>query len=133
MSDHLLNAEVVEQLADALADRLDARRIEREGWVTAEVVSHHLNVEVGFVYEHAGMLGGVRLGEGSKGRLRFRLADVDAALSCVATRGTPDAQTGAVKPRPPRRRRTSLGTNPPLLPIHGSPGAGRERRRGRAT
>ena len=119
MSDRLVDVEVVEQLTDAIVARLDALQMEREGWVTADAVARHLSVEREWVYDHAGMLGGVRLGQGAKGRLRFRLVNVDAAVACVPDRVSPGGQTPAVKPKPPRRRRPPLGTSPPLLPIRG--------------
>ena len=111
--------ETVELLADALADRLDARALAREGWVIPQVVAEHLGVEVSYVYQHAWKLGAVRLGDGPKARLRFRLREVDAALTCVPGRGTGEAESGAVEPKAPRRRRRPMGTSPPLLPIHG--------------
>ena len=112
----ILDRETVELLADELAARLDEREAARSGWVSAEAVARHLSVEVSYVYAHASKLGAVRLGEGPKARLRFRLADVDA---CRRSRSTREPGIGAVEPKPPRRRRRSMGTTPPLLPIRG--------------
>lgn len=45
---------------------------------TAEVAAH-LNVAHGWVREHAGELGAIRLGSTSRGELRFDPAEVNAA------------------------------------------------------
>jgi hypothetical protein len=85
-------------------------------WVAAAAVAKHLGVDVSYVYEHAGVLGARRLGNGPKARLRFRLDLVDSAL-IPARRGAESAgQPPRSNPRP--RRASSRGTT--LLPIRAS-------------
>lgn len=80
--------------------------------VTASELAAILNVDRGWVYEHATELGAVRLGEGDRPRLRF---DVDRALA-ARTQHSAEAkrQPEAAKPR----RRAPRGSAE-LLPIHG--------------
>ena len=118
-----LDAETITLLAAELAERLEARRVEREGWVSADVVARHLGTDRDYVYEHAAELGGVRLGEGPKARLRFRLAVVDQALaSCSAGRKSPGPSGRMVEPKRHSRRRPRSGTSVPLLPIRDQEG-----------
>ena len=74
--------------ADALADRLALRvaellrRPEPAGeLVDAQTLAGLLGVERSYVYAHAAELGAVRLGGGSKPRLRF---DLEAAREAMA-------------------------------------------------
>ncbi len=60
------------------------------------------------MYEHAAELGGRRLGEGPKARLRFRPEDVDRVVTCCTGRGSDQAASGVLKPKPTRRRGRSL-------------------------
>jgi hypothetical protein len=86
--------------------------------VTVSELASWLQVEPSYVYEHADELGAMRLGSGPKARLRFDLEDVKRRISCEAGRESvrPDAASQAVSRR---RRRRSLGTTVPLLPIRG--------------
>jgi hypothetical protein len=107
--------------AVAVADELERRGALRAGWVTAEVVATHLDVERDYVYEHAVEFGARRLGEGPRARLRFRLDLVDAALEANACPGgrastASDPQSGAGSRR---RRRRALGSGTELLPVRG--------------
>jgi predicted DNA-binding transcriptional regulator AlpA len=91
----------------------------REGLVDAATVAEYLGVERSWVYEHADELGARRLGFGPRARLRFSLADVDAALTgCTSGRGSnvPEAASPAGSRR---RRRSATGTSGDLLPIRG--------------
>jgi hypothetical protein len=77
-----------------------------------------LQVEPSFIYSHAAELGAMRLGTGPRARLRFDLEDVKRRISCQTGRESvePDAASQAASRR---RRRRSMGTNVPLLPIRG--------------
>jgi len=80
-----------------------------------------LNVDRGYVYEHATELGAVRLGTGPKARLRFDFNDVKRRLSptsCSVGRESGPAEAAQQAPSGTRRRRR-LGTNVELLPIRG--------------
>jgi len=80
-----------------------------------------LNVDRGYVYEHASELGALRLGTGPKARLRFDLEDVRRRLSttsCSVGRESGAAEAAQQAPSRTRRRRR-LGTNVELLPIRG--------------
>lgn len=109
-------------LADAVARRvieLLGRRQAVPSWLTANEVAQVLAVDPAYVYENAARLGGRRLGDGPKARLRFRLEDVEAALPCVASRGAEKLATGTVKPKRRLHHAARLGTEAPLLPIRG--------------
>lgn len=116
-------------LVEAIASRVAAMLAERERpgrWLDPEGVAAVLNVERSFVYEHAVRLGGRRLGDGPRARLRFRLEDVEAAFPCSPRRGSEVAESGTVEREPPRRRKPRAGTGAPLVPIRGENGrAGR--------
>jgi hypothetical protein len=91
-------------------------------WMTADDVAQLLAVERNYVYDHAAALGGRRLGDGPRARLRFRLEDVEAALPCLPRRGADQPATRMSKPNTRHRRNHRLGTEPPLLPIRGMRG-----------
>lgn len=111
--------ELVEAVAVRVAELLDERSTPAP-WLDADAVARLLNVDRSFVYEHAAELGARRLGEGPKARLRFRLEDVEAAIPCVAGRGSQAAASRTAEPKRAARRRARSGTGAPLLPIRGS-------------
>ena len=77
----------------------------------AERVAELLKVDVSWVYEHKGMLGAVRLGEG-RGALRFEASKVLAYLRDRRV----DGSGRRVRPRSgPRRRRSRNDVE--LLPL----------------
>jgi len=91
------------------------------GLVDAQGLADYLGVTRAYVYEHAPELGARRLGSGPRARLRFSLADVDAALSsCSMSRGSEPPASRAAGPIRRRRRTADLGTSVELLPIRGS-------------
>jgi hypothetical protein len=89
--------------------------------VDAEVVASALGVSRECVYTHAKELGGHRIGNGPRGRLRF---DLDQALAAWTSRsGSNRSQptpSPATKPNTRRRARQRMGSDAPLLPIKGS-------------
>jgi hypothetical protein len=79
--------------------------------VDAATVARRLNVSRAWVYDNAGRLGAIRLGDGPRARLRFDLMTVCSALA--TTRPQP---LGAERRRShPRKPASSV----PLLPIRG--------------
>lgn len=129
-----LAAHHIEAIAQRVAELLDERRLAsamapdpamEEVLLDAAALARLLGVSRGFVYDHAQELGGRRLGEGSKPRLRF---DVDRAREWLtarsATVGSEDRDRAPVA-RSSRRRSGRSGTGTSLLPIHSSGGARR--------
>jgi predicted DNA-binding transcriptional regulator AlpA len=114
--------ELLDLLADRLADRL-ASRLElaikpRETLINATEVAHMVGRKRSWVYEHAGDLGAVHLGPGSRPRLGFYPARVHEYLKSVANPGPILLPT----PAPPRRRRPRPGytaSGAPLLAVRG--------------
>ena len=108
-------------LAEAVARRVVELLQQRQtvSWLTADEVAALLNVERSYVYEQAAKLGGRRLGDGPRARLRFRLEDVEAALPCLPSRGSEERVTRSTKPKQRRQRTTRLGTGAALLPVRG--------------
>jgi hypothetical protein len=89
--------------------------------VDAATVAHALGVTRGCVYDHAAELGGERIGNGPRGRLRF---DLDQALATWTSRSSskeshqpksPTATSGSAS-----HQRRGLGSSAELLPIKGS-------------
>jgi hypothetical protein len=86
----------------------------------AAAIAAFLNVDVGFVYEHAAELGARRLGSGPRARLRFDLTDVRKWLdACSHGRCAVEASSDVVKPIQRRRAKPISGTEAVLLPIRG--------------
>jgi hypothetical protein len=106
---------------------VDAATLAAELGVARSFVYEHadtLGVARSFVYEHADTLGVVKLGNGSRPRLRF---DVDRAREALA--GLPAGSAGrrsavgespANRPETSMRRRRPSGTSADLLPIRGA-------------
>jgi hypothetical protein len=122
----VIDVVTMEALADLIVEKLDERERSRQSWVTADVVASHLSVDIGYVYEHATELGAVRLGDGPKARLRFRLDLVDEAVggttACPAVRASNVPGSGTVEAKRRRRRPRLSGTGVPLLPVSGREG-----------
>jgi hypothetical protein len=94
----------IEAVATRVADLLKAQRPNDE-LVDAAAIARRFGVSRDFVYRHADELGGVRLGDGPRARLRFDPAKVGRAL-----RGSPEKPIPTTRRRAPRR-------SPSLLPI----------------
>lgn len=97
-----LTDEQIEILAEQVADLLDRRRAGAP-LVDATRVAEALGVSRDYVYEHAGELGGRKVGAGDRPRWRFDLDQARAARPVPAS------------PRRTRRRREHAAG---LLPIH---------------
>lgn len=81
--------------------------------IDAAEVARRFGVSRGYVYDNATRLGAIRLGNGSRARLRFDPAVVAEALA--RTEGV----SGAIPPRTPARPRRAAGAATNLLPIGG--------------
>lgn len=103
------------ELARLIADELRQPQATPK-LVDAKTLAAELGVTSAFVYEHAGELGAIRLGNGPRARLRF---DVDEARESIAAR-TPTPDLSEPRPRGSRRPRAASGGGIPLLPIKGS-------------
>lgn len=109
----------LELLAALIAERLRADRPAE--MVDAAELAKRLGRSREFVYDHVEALGGVRVGDGPRPRLLFPWpTPLDRAggrsSSETSQAPQPPASTGVR----PRRKRSSLGTRAPLLPIAGS-------------
>jgi hypothetical protein len=112
-------AELVDLIADAVADRVVACLAERpppaaavtpaSGRIDTKTLARELGVSPSFVYEHADELGAERLGPGRRARLRFDLEGARAAMARARSRRSEvDAEPGSIPqaaPPPPRKRR----------------------------
>jgi hypothetical protein len=89
--------------------------------VDAATLANHLGVTRGFIYEHADHLGGVRLGNGPRPRLRF---DLTRALEAWNARSTSErsqpTRTPAAPGSTPAPRRARTGRRATGLPEPGS-------------
>jgi hypothetical protein len=112
-----LAADQLAALAEMVAERLSAGAgaaavsaaagpADGAGLVSAGVLAVALGCSRAFVYEHADALGAVRLGDGSRARLRFDPEAARAALSRYSSERSqgpiPNAGAGS-KPVPARR------------------------------
>jgi hypothetical protein len=110
-------------LADTIAERVTERLIaapQRVRLVDAAALAQTLGISRDCVYSHAAELGGKRIGDGPRGRLRF---DLDRALSawsaCSTSKESQAPQTPVAAGGSSRRRRQRLGSSLELLPIRG--------------
>jgi hypothetical protein len=114
---------LIERLAPLLTERL-AERLgsptpeQHEGLVDASEIARRTGRSRWWVYEHAGELGAIRLGPGSRPRLGFWPSRVDEYLQAAAHLRQPIPAPRRARPQRRRRsRRTSTGVE--LLPIEG--------------
>lgn len=132
--DHLLTPRerlLVDTIAERVAEVLRSGAV-RVRLVDATTLADALGVSRDCVYAHASELGGERIGNGPRGRLRF---DLDRALAAWTSRFESER---SVQREPPaqteissRRRSSRMGSDPKLLPIRGGvnlPHANPERR-----
>jgi hypothetical protein len=113
--------DTLDRLADQIADRLAVRLTglmpaQPERLVDAAEIARMCSKTRSWVYEHAGELGAIRLGNGSRPRLGFSPARVAAQLEKVSepeqVRPPERAQR---RRRAPRANRTATGA--PLLHV----------------
>jgi hypothetical protein len=101
--DHVLDrfAEIVaDRVAERLAPLLSASTVgQPEGLVDAHEIARRTGRSRWWVYEHAGELGAVRLGAGSRPRLGFWPARVEAYLKTAADLRAPVPQPSRARPK----------------------------------
>jgi hypothetical protein len=100
-----LDAEDIEAIAHRVAQLVSAQP-SGVVYVDARGLAERLGVERSWVYAHARELGGVRLGEGPRARLRFDIELVRGMLGGVAPA---PVEGGGVVSRSAARRRRSRG------------------------
>jgi hypothetical protein len=88
--------------------------------VDAATLAVELGVDRSWVYAHRDELGAVRLGVGSKPRLRFDPVAARAVLARHDRRGLHEPKTLVPAGSARRGRRRQPGSDPELLPIRGS-------------
>ncbi len=115
-----LTPEAIEQIAQRVAAILLERRARPSGHprsaglLDAAELARHLGVTRTWVYEHASKLGAMRLGDGTKARLRF---DLDVATAAFDQPGRKGNRLSSSTPRPPGRRPAPTPATTSLLPI----------------
>jgi len=108
-----LSNEAIERIAQRVAQLLEERSgVIRGGLVDAGELARQLGVTRAWVYQHAGELGGVRIGSGPRARLRFDVRGAKQALGAGER----------FRPGPPRTAKAGqsgsmAGRSAPLLPI----------------
>jgi hypothetical protein len=105
-----LDRAYVEAVAHRVAEliRDDAREAAARRLVDAATLAAELGVERSWVYEHADELHPVRLGNGSKPRLRF---DVLAVRTALAAQNLAESRSGGIfEPGRRSRRRARQGS-----------------------
>lgn len=119
-----LEHEQLIQLADLVAERLAARlgglmagESDAEVLVDAAEIARRFGKTRSWVYDHAGQLGAVKMGSGTRPRLGFSPARAAAGLNELSARRDVQPAAGPTpsRRRAPRAERTAAGA--PLLPI----------------
>jgi hypothetical protein len=111
---------LAELVAGRLVELLHDRPTGPEPLIDAAEVARRFGVTRSWVYDHAGPLGAVRLGNGPRARLRFDPGAVALALKRADEPMDPPPPRRRVR----RRRQPQPGSTPsgvPLLPIRGDP------------
>jgi hypothetical protein len=114
-----LTPHAIEQIAQRVAQLLHERGEtgpQPARLLDATQLAMHLGVTRTWVYEHAHQLGAIRLGAGTKARLRFDLDTATTAIERLHDKPPTDT-TASDAPRRERPRRRQQATIP-LLPIH---------------
>lgn len=110
----------LEQLLLAVAGAGEAPRL-----LTVAEVAAVLNVEAGWVYDHAASLGAFRLGSGSRAPIRFEARTVAARVRALAEGASFDPQELQPDVRPRRIRKKRVARPAGLLPVRPRLGEGR--------
>jgi hypothetical protein len=114
--ERLLANAIAERLAELLQPKPTSGRL-----IDAATLAKTLGVSRDCVYAHSQELGGQRIGNGPRGRLRF---DLNTALAAWTYRSSSKKSHTPKSPVPmgdwAGRRRQRLGSGPELLPIRGA-------------
>ena len=97
----------IDAVAEHLAELATSTSAPAVGLIDARELAQLLGVARDWVYANADRLGGVRLGDGPRARLRF---DADRAREALAARsgGVPPLSTAPPRPRRGRPRRSAV-------------------------
>jgi hypothetical protein len=111
------DVEEIEAVSEHIAELVASAR-PKVGLIDARELAKELGVARDWVYANAGRLGGVRLGNGPRARLRF---DVELARQALAASGT-GAQPPSNRAAPRRRGRPRREVAPGVPLIQGRSG-----------
>jgi hypothetical protein len=112
-----LDAETIEAIARRVVELLEQRGLHTRKLVDAAELARRFGIDRSWVYSHAIELGAVKLGDGTKPRLRFD-PEIAARVLWRVGEGSaadPPARSGERAGQPPRRG----GGEVRLLPIRG--------------
>ena len=114
--EELLDDAFVQRLATRIAEHLNQRdsTLGEAELLDAHAVARLLGCNRAFVYEHQVELGAVKLGRGSRARLRF---EAERVKEFMVRQGEPRPSVAPPTRRPARRRRPTGKVE--LLPIKG--------------
>jgi len=120
-----LTPHAIEQIAQRVAQLLREHHDTQAAPTTGQLLdatqlARHLGVTRTWVYEHAHQLGAIRLGTGTKARLRFDLHTATTALTRLHDQDPWPADTTSQSTRRRGRPRRRPPTTAPLLPVHPS-------------
>lgn len=112
-----LDAQTIEAIARRVVELLERRGLQRRELVDAAEIARRFGIERSWVYTHAIELGAVKLGGGTKPRLRFDPEVAARVLRKVdgKSMADPPARSGKRAGQPPRR----AGSEVRLLPVRG--------------
>jgi hypothetical protein len=112
-----LDPQIVDAIARRVVELLEKRGLQRRELVDAAELARRLGIERSWVYAHAIELGAVKLGKGTKPRLRFDPEIAARVLQKVGEGSAADPPTRsgerAVQPR------GGGASTIPLLPVRG--------------
>jgi hypothetical protein len=110
-----LDAKTIDAIARRVVELLEQRGLQSRELVDASELARRFGIERSWVYSHAIQLGAVKLGNGSKPRLRFDPQIAAKVLRKVGgdSAADPPARSGKRAGQPQGNR----GSEVPLLPI----------------
>ncbi len=114
-----LDAATVDAIARRVVELLTADRGDDPALIDAATVARHFGCSRAYVYDHAGQLGAIRLGTGTRPRLRFAPERVAQALA-AGRQAEPEPQPVTPRPRQARQRDGFTPSGAPLLEIRGA-------------
>jgi hypothetical protein len=116
-----ISPESIDAIAQRVVELLSDRASGGEPLADAGELARRLKVERSWVYDHAMELGAIRLGGGSRPRLRFDVEAIEEQLRAEAAGPTSAAPTAGQQGSIRVRRRVHRG-RVPLLPVPDSGG-----------
>jgi hypothetical protein len=124
VSDRTLTDADVTAIADAVVERMAGRASTPE-LVDVATIARRFGLSTAYVYDHAAELGAVRIGGGTRPRLRFDPSVVAERIGTPCSASSTSQSRKPASRAKPRRTGAAKGQNGPrVLPI-GDPEAGR--------